>query len=117
MGYLCLGKIILKRMFVYNMTFHLDRDALEEALRFIRNTYIPQVMASGVFHTPSLRRIVAAEEEEGGSYAVQFHVEDPETLNRWMNREGQDIHRSISRRFGDKVAGFSTLLEEVDWES
>jgi hypothetical protein len=54
-------------------------------------------------------------DEAGESYAVQFHVADTERLNNWIEQEGQAIHKALAERFGDRVTGFTTLLEEIDW--
>jgi len=37
-------------------------------------------------------------------------------LNFWLQNEGNNLHRALVARFGHKIAGFSTLLEEIDWE-
>ena len=33
-----------------------------------------------------------------------------------LQNEGNNLHRALVARFGHKIAGFSTLLEEIDWE-
>ena len=65
---------------------------------------------------PCLRRVLQAEEGEDISLSVQFHVKNIDTLNFWLQNEGNNLHRALVARFGHKIAGFSTLLEEIDWE-
>ena len=76
-------------MIVYNTTFHIEKDILD---------------------------VMQAEEGEGISFSVQFHVKNVDTLNFWLQNEGNNLHRALVARFGHKIAGFSTLLEEIDWE-
>ena len=96
-------------MIVYNTTFHIEKDILDESLDYLKRQYIPKAVESGFLQRPCLRRVMQAEEEEGISFSVH-------TLNFWLQSEGINLHRALVARFGHKIAGFSTLLEEIDWE-
>lgn len=101
-------------MIVYNTTFHIDKETGAEALKYLKEEYIPQATASGFLHTPGLLRVMNTAEDEGYSYSVQFRVKNAETLTFWLQSEGQALHKKLAGRFGHRVAGFSTLLEEID---
>ncbi|SEG23442.1 DUF4286 family protein [Parabacteroides chinchillae] len=103
-------------MIVYNTTFHIERDIHEEGLKYLKENYIPKATASGFLQAPSLRRIMQTAEDEGFSYSVQFFVKNIDTLNYWLEKEGRGLHTALVNRFGHKIAGFSTLLEDIDWE-
>jgi hypothetical protein len=49
------------------------------------------------------------------NFSVQFHVKNVDTLNYWIETEGRLLHQDLVNRFGRKIAGFSTLLEEIEW--
>ncbi|MDR0750605.1 MAG: DUF4286 family protein [Tannerellaceae bacterium] len=104
-------------MIVYNTTFHIDKDILDDVLPYLTKIYIPKAIAGGFLRQPYLRRILHTNEDAGESYAVQFHVKNIDTLNYWLEKEGNIIHQALTGRFGDKVVGFTTLLEEIDWEN
>lgn len=104
-------------MIVYNTTFHIEKDILAESLEYLKRQYIPKAVESGFLQKPCLRRVMQTEaDEEGECFSVQFHVKNVETLDYWMRQEGGRLHRDLTNRFGHKIAGFSTLLEELDWE-
>lgn len=103
-------------MIVYNTTFHIDNTVLDEGLAFLREVYLPQASASGFLQNPLLRRVLHNAEDEGVSFSVQFHVKNMDTLNFWMENEGKILNQKLVARFGRKIAGFSTLLEEIDWQ-
>jgi len=103
-------------MIVYNTTFHIEKDILEESLVYLKEQYIPKAIASGFMQHPCLRRVMHTAEDEGISFSVQFHVKNVDTLNFWMQNEGSVIHKELVSRFGNKIVGFTTLLEEIDWE-
>jgi hypothetical protein len=100
---------------IYHTTFHLDDDIRDEALRYLKLRYIPGAVQSGLLRRPAMQRVLQ-EEEAGVSICVQFHVGDRDVLHRWMQREGAELQRGLSATFGTKIAGFSTLLEEMELE-
>ncbi len=103
-------------MIIYNTTFHIDKSVLDEAVDFLKLVYLPQASASGFLTNPLLRKILHETEDEGVNFSIQFHVKNIDTLNYWMENEGRALHQKLVTKFGNKVAGFSTLLEEIDWQ-
>ena len=104
------------QMIVYNTTFHIEKDSINECLAYLKKQYIPKAAASGFLQKPCLRRIIQTEQEEGESFSVQFHVKNMDTLNFWLQNEGNLLQKDLVNRFGYKIAGFGTLLEELDWK-
>ena len=74
-------------MIVYNTTFHIEKDILDESLDYLKKQYIPKAVESGFLQRPCLRRVMQAEEGEGISFSVQFHVKNVDTLNFWLQNE------------------------------
>ena len=101
-------------MIVYNTTFHIQKEILDECIDYLKIHYIPKAMDSGFLRNPYLRRILSSGNEEGESYCVQFHVKNTDTLNYWLQNEGTALQQGLVGRFKEKVVGFSTLLEEID---
>ena len=106
---------ILFGMIIYNITFHIEKDILPDCLNFLKSTYIPLATQSGFMHSPRMHRVLPhVDEEEGNSYAIQFRVKNVDTLNYWIEQEGLRLSHELVRRFGSKVIGFTTVLEEVE---
>jgi hypothetical protein len=103
-------------MIIYNTTYHIDKQILEEVLRYLKEIYIPQAVESGFLQSPHLSRVMNTPEEEGTGIALQFHVKNQETLHYWLEHEGRSYHQQLSKKFGEKILGFVTLLEELDWK-
>lgn len=103
-------------MIVYNTTFHVAKEIEEEGLEYLKKIYIPQAMSSGFLMNPCLRRVMHTSPEDGVSFSVQFHVKNVDTLNFWLQKEGNALHKELVNRFGHQIAGFSTLLEDIEWE-
>ncbi len=101
-------------MIVYNTTFHAHNDAVEQFLQWLRREYIPKAIGDGRLTDPRLTLVLNAEESDGKNYSLQFRAADVDTLRDWYEAVGDDLVEIMASKFGQKVAGFSTLLEEVD---
>lgn len=101
-------------MIVYNTTFHLEKEIHDECLDYLKTNYIPAATASGFLQSPLLLRVMHTAEEEGFSYSVQFRVKNADTLQYWLEKEGSALQGALVNRFGHQIAGFTTLLEEVE---
>jgi hypothetical protein len=115
--YTIFAREILILMIVYNTTFHFNKAVADEGVAYLRKVFIPGVIAGGILLQPHLSQVMSFADEEGASFAVQFHVKDTDTLNEWLEQGGRAIHRTLIKRFGDEATGFTTLLEELDWET
>lgn len=100
-------------MIVYNTTFHVEDEILTESIEFLKSEYIPLAIQSGLLMQPVLQRVLQ-DVEAGTSLCVQFHVQDQETLHAWVRQDGIALQRKLTERFGNKMAGFSTLLDVID---
>ncbi|MDR2764855.1 MAG: DUF4286 family protein [Tannerella sp.] len=100
---------------IYHTTFHLDDAIWDEGLHHLKQHYIPGATQSGLLRRPAMQRVLQ-EEEAGVSICIQFHVSDRDVLHRWMQCEGAELQRELTVKFGAKIAGFSTLPEEMELE-
>lgn len=108
-----IDKFDRKIMLIFNTTLHLEDAIHDECLSFLKTFYIPKALESGLLSQPSLAKIERQHEESGVSYAMQFKTEDIDVLNRWAGETGEGLSVELNKRFGTKVGGFVTLLEEV----
>ncbi|MDR1089774.1 MAG: DUF4286 family protein [Prevotella sp.] len=101
-------------MIIFNTTFHVENDVLNDYINFMKETYIVRAANSGFLHEPRFARIQAQHEESGSSYSLQFRVKNADTLNHWFSSEGEILQGELASLFGNKVLGFVTLLEEIE---
>lgn len=101
-------------MLIFNTTFHVDEESIDDFFTFIKNVYIPRSCESGVLDRPRFAVIRSQHAEKGSNYSLQFHVENLEKLNQWLVKDGEILQQEIVDRFGQTVMGFVTLLEEIE---
>jgi hypothetical protein len=101
-------------MLIYNTTFHIEDDIRDAYLEYMKQQYIPEAVNSGFVYAPCFARIHPQHEERGASYSLQLKVKNMDTLNYWLETEGKRLQLELSVKFGNKAAGFATLLEEIE---
>lgn len=102
-------------MLIYNTTFHVEEEVREGFLDYMKQHYIPETANNGFVHLPCFARIHPQHEEHGTSYSLQLKSKNLETLNYWLETNGKQLQLELLSKFGNKVAGFATLLEEIEW--
>lgn len=101
-------------MIIYNTTFHAHNSIADNFIGWLKKEYVPAAMADGRLTEPRLSLVLNAEENDGKNYSLQFRAADIDTLSDWYATIGNGLVATLNERFGDCVAGFSTLLEEVE---
>ena len=74
-------------MIVYNTTFHIEKDILDESLVYLKKQYIPKAVESGFLQRPCLRRLLQAEKGEEISLYVKLNLNNIDNINLWLQKE------------------------------
>lgn len=102
-----------KGMIIYNVTVKVDPEVHDEWLQWMRETHIPEVLATGRFIDNRMARVMV-EEEDGVTYAIQYTCNDMETLQTYYENEAPALQADHAERYKDKFVAFRTLLEVVE---
>ncbi|NDW17476.1 DUF4286 family protein [Dysgonomonas sp. 216] len=100
-------------MLIFNTTYHVEDNAHDEFFKHLTLIYIPKAVSSGFLHSPCFSCIRPQHEQSGKSYSLQLKVKNTDTLNHWLSTEGEQLHNEIVNKFGEKVVGFVTLMDEI----
>src|ERR1035437_6960506 len=101
-------------MYIFNITYLVTDKVHDEWLEWIREENIPFMLGSEYFTQPQVARVITSAKEEGTSFSVQFHVQDMHTLKLWNKEYSLLFKENCSRKFGDEVLFFTTVLELVN---
>ncbi len=91
----------------------MDCDISGEFLDWMRDYYVPQSVQSGMVNEPRLMRLMG-HNEGGACFALQLQAATLGELQRWNQAVGKVLHEKLTEKFGDKVAGFTTFMENID---
>lgn len=100
-------------MVVYNVTVSVDENVADDWLSWMRETHVPDVMATGHFKESRICR-VHGEEEGGFTYAITYVAFSEEELNTYQEKHAPRLQAEHSERFKGKFAAFRTLLSVID---
>lgn len=97
-------------MIIYNVTVSVDTEVHEMWLAWMRNTHLPEVMATGQFLGARLCRVLS-EEDSGVTYAIQYTCENMEAYERYRDEHAKRLMAESEKYYGGKALAFRTLLE------
>ena len=98
-------------MYIYNTTFCLEDNVLDDWKTWLYEEYIPMMTENGIFFDPKIYRILTENAGDALSISVQFSVEALVGVQRWRKENEPFMATSVTRLFGTKVLYFSTVLE------
>lgn len=100
-------------MILYNVTTSLDPEIEEQWVSFMRDTHIPEVMATGFFVKSQLCRLL--NEEDGGiTYAAQYYCVSLDQLEEYQEIAAPALRAEVEKHFAGRYASFRTMLEVVE---
>lgn len=101
-------------MIVYNTTFNAEEAIADEFIVWLKKEYVPKATKSGKLTDPRLTSVLSHDNGNGKNYSLQFRTESIDELDDWYKDCGYELVELLTKQFGNKVAGFSTLLEEME---
>ena len=101
-------------MLVYNTTYTMPIDDARNFVIWVKESYIPRVEEDGALSDARLLRVLSHHDQESECFSLQFRTADSASLHQWYVRQGKALVEEMTRIFGERFAGFSTLMEEID---
>ncbi|MFS4454899.1 DUF4286 family protein [Maribacter sp. 2304DJ31-5] len=100
-------------MYIYNVTTNIDESVQEEWLKWMKETHIPDVLATGKFLNAKMCKVLIEEEMSGVTYSVQFTTTDRQTLEKYYTEDAHRLREDALSKFPNKFVSFRTELEVV----
>jgi hypothetical protein len=101
-------------MILYNVTINIEHASHDEWLDWMKNTYIPDQMATGFFINHRILRLLNEEDNGGVTYAFQYFLNSREDLDKYEKAYGTLFESEHQQRYRDKYVSFQTVLQVVD---
>ncbi len=101
-------------MYLYNVTINIDESVQQEWLRWMKETHIPKMLATGKFSKAMMSRVMVNEEMGGITYAVQYYTKSKETLMQYYRENAAILKADMDKLFAGKFVAFSTELQIVN---
>ena len=101
-------------MIVYNVTIKIDIAVADDWLAWMRREHIPEMLATGLFHSYRLMRIVDDEEPDGLTYAVQYTLTSQANFDRYARNFASDLQQKHRERYNNRFIAIRTLMQVVE---
>jgi hypothetical protein len=99
-------------MIIYNVTVNVDQEVHEMWLAWMRNTHLPDVMATGHFLDARICRVLS-EGDSGVTYAIQYSCKDMAEYELYSALHADRLRAESEKYYGVKAVAFRTLLEVI----
>ncbi|MGS2741401.1 DUF4286 family protein [Sinomicrobium sp. M5D2P17] len=100
-------------MYIYNVTINIDEAVHDEWLVWMRDTHIPDMLATGKFSNARMLKVLVEEEMGGVTYSVQYIADSKATLEKYYKEDASRLREEGQKRFADKFVTFRTELEII----
>ncbi len=100
-------------MILYNVTSSLEPAIADQWVAYMRETHMPDVLATGCFIKSQLCRLLN-EEDDGITYAAQYYCISLEQLEAYQQHFAPALRADMDQHFGGKYVAFRTVLEVVE---
>jgi len=100
-------------MYIYNVTINIEESVHGQWLKWMKETHIPDMLATGKFSKAKMCKVLVEEEMGGLTYSVQYTTTDKATLERYYKEDADRLRQDITKLFAGKFVAFRTELEIV----
>lgn len=99
-------------MLLYNVTLILEDSVTEEWLQWMQEIHIPEVMATGMFVSNRLLKVIDSP-NEGVTYCAQYVAENIENYNQYQAVYAPALQEDLNARFKNRFVAYRSLMEFV----
>jgi len=100
-------------MIIYNVTTKVHISINTDWLQWLREEYIPAVMATDLFTSHQLLRLLEQDDSEGKTYALQLTADTTEKYDAYARTHAKRLRTKVIEKWGDKIISFHSLLEVI----
>lgn len=101
-------------MFIYNVTTKVDHAIANAWLQWVKEEFIPAMIGTGCFTHAVVSHLVEMDDEEGLTYAVQYHAADKAQYDKYKNKFDNQLQKTAMDKWGTKYISFGTLMKVVN---
>lgn len=100
-------------MLLYNVTLIIDEEIATEWLQWMQEKHIPEVLATGMFESNRLLKVLDSP-NEGVTYCAQYIVENLEKYNKYQAEFAPALQQDVNEKFKNRFVAYRTLMELID---
>lgn len=88
-------------------------DAANDWEKWMKNSHIPDVLATGFFKWARFSRLLSLDTEDGVTYSIQYSCNSMKELHNYQANFSQMLQKKHSEKFKEKFVAFRSVMEEI----
>lgn len=98
-------------MYIYNVTTNIQDASHDQWLKWMQETHIPDMLATGKFISAKMCLVLVEEDMGGTTYSVQFTTKDKSTLEAYYKEDAPRLREDAIALFANQFVAFRTELK------
>ena len=100
-------------MYIYNVTTKVAHGIHTDWLHWMKQEHIPAVTNTGCFTHTIFVRLLDTDEEDGPTYAVQYHAATLADYDRYIVEFAPTLRKDTMDHWGNQIIAFRSLMQHV----
>lgn len=101
-------------MIVYNITTKILPQIKEQWLHWQTNEHIPEMMATGLFDSFKLYRLLDQDDTEGITFTIQYSASSLQRYQQYMDVFAAAMRKKAVDKWGNQFIAFRTVMQLVN---
>ena len=101
-------------MIIYNVTVKVNHSIAESWIKWLKEEHIPAIINTGCFSHATILHLLEAGDEEGITYAIQYHTAGKELYTRYIENFADEMRKRAIDKWGDNFIAFRTVMQVVN---
>src|SRR4051812_24664431 len=99
-------------MFIYNVTVHIEKEAEQDWVSWMKEIHMPDVMKTGCFVDHQLLKVWGPE-DLGPTYSAQYKFLEMTDIENYQKNFAGSLQAEHKIKFGEKATAFRTVLQII----
>jgi len=98
-------------MIIYNVTTKVNWTIHDPWFQWMKEDHIPRMLQTGCFFEFKILRLIETDEEEGPTYAIQYHASTFAKYQDYLQEYATLLREHANKHWGDQIISFRTVME------
>ena len=100
-------------MFIYFISVYVSLELVDEWLKWMKDTHIPNVMKTNIFISANINRVIS-KSDTGITYAIAYKCQTLKDLQRYEITFARKIRNEYNLKYAQSAPTFRTIMEILD---